>query len=274
MTVQEVVIEKALPVQFRLNVGCDMAGRTRITGRHVSWPWSLPRGFQEQGRHGPLTILPQAAAAGLLPGDVWQSEIVTEPCARMRLIEAGATAVHGGGAEPGRVGWNLVAGPASVLALCAQPYVLLPGARLVHRVDVTMHPSACVAVLDGMCLSGDADPGMGWTSVLTVRDEDGSVVLRDAQSVGGAALTSVAGLHANARAFGTLTVLAPPERQGALEAALGDLARTIEGGYAACGPVRRRRGVALRLACHSGGALVRAFAAAQGVLDRCLFDQA
>lgn len=257
--------------QLSLAVGLDATARSRITRRRVSWPWSLPRGYHLHGAQGPLTVLPQAAGAGLLPGDLWRHEIAVERHARLRLVEAGSTVVHRAKTGPGRVTWRLSAGSGAVLALFSQPYVMMEGAGLHQRMRLSLHPHAVVVLADGFCLRGAADAALDWRSDLDVEREDGTPLLRDAQSVGGTELARLAQVHAGAGAFGAVTLLAPGPTLEGLRQDLPDGAFGCDGDYAAIGSLRGEIGLALRLACRDGGALVRAMAAVQARIERRLF---
>lgn len=260
--------------QLSLTIGVDTTARSRITRRRVSWPWSLPRGYHLHGAQGPLTVLPQAAGAGLLPGDRWRHEIAVERHARLRLVEAGSTAVHrakAGKAEPGAVHWRLSAGSGAELALFSQPYVMMERARLHQQMRLSLHPHAVVVIADGFCLrAGEADGALDWRSELVVEQEDGTPLLRDAQSVTGAELARLAQVHEAAHAFGAVTLLAPRPTLELLRQDLPEGAFGCEG-YAAVGPLRREVGLALRLACRNGGALTRALAEVQARIERRLF---
>jgi len=257
--------------QLSLTIGIDATARSRITRRRVSWPWSLPRGYHLHGAQGPLTVLPQAAGAGLLPGDNWRHEIAVERHARLRLVEAGSTAVHRAKAGPGTVDWHLSAGSGATLALFSQPYVMMEGARLHQRMRLSLHPHAVVVVADGFCLRGGPDVAQEWHSELAVEQEDGAPLLRDAQSVTGAELARLAQVHASACAFGAVTLLAPRPTQEELRQELPEGAFGCDEGYAAVGPLRGEVGLALRLTCRDGGALVRAMAGVQARIERRLF---
>ncbi|MDK3018540.1 urease accessory protein UreD [Pseudodonghicola flavimaris] len=264
--------EAEAPPQLRLEIGIDASGRSRIARRRVSWPWSLPRGYHLHGAQGPLTVLPQAAGAGLLPGDLWRHEIAVERHARLRLVEAGSTVVHRAKTQPGRLRWRLSAGAGATLALFAQPFVMMEGAQLQQQFLLTLHPHAVVVLADGFCLRGGApDPALDWRSDLDARLEDGTPLLRDAQSVTGAELARLAKVHESARAFGAVTLLAPRPTLDLLRQDLPDGAFCAGGAYGAVGPLRRGAGLALRLACPDGGALTQAMAAIQTRIERRLF---
>lgn len=258
--------------QLSLTIGIDATARSRITRRRVSWPWSLPRGYHLHGAQGPLTVLPQAAGAGLLPGDNWRLEIAVERHARLRLVEAGSTVVHRAKTRPGKVQWLLSAGSGAVLALFSQPFVMMEGARLHQQMRLSLHPHAVVILADGFCLRGSAGDGeLDWHSELSVEQEDGTPLLRDAQSVTGAELARLAQVHETARAFGTVTLLAPRPTLEELRQDLSEGAFGCDGGYAAVGSLRGEVGLALRLTCRDGGALVRAMAGVQARIERRLF---
>lgn len=256
--------------QLSLTIGLDSSARSRILRRRVSWPWSLPRGYHLHGARGALTVLPQAAGAGLLSGDLWQHEIRVERHARMRLIEAGSTAVHTARTGPGELRWQLAAEAGAKLALFAQPFVMMAGARLLQRTRLRLHPHAVVVLADGFCLSGGAaDAARDWRAELTVEQEDGTPLLRDAQSVSGSELARLVQLHQSA--FASVTLLAPPSVLEVLRPALPEGAFDCDQGYAAVGPLRRGAGLSLRLACRDGGALTRAMARVQDRIERRIF---
>lgn len=248
---------------FRLSV-TRVGGVSRITDRRVSWPWSLPRGFHPHGAEGPLTVLPQAAAAGLLPGDRWQHQLSVGEGAGLRLIEAGATAVHGGGAGPGAVRWRLDVAPGGLLLMCCQPYVLMPGAALDLTTEISLAEDARLVVMEGVCLTVPADVAQGWRSALTIRRTGSGVVLRDAQAADGDMLDRLG--QGGSLAFGAATVLAPEqELEGLADALKAEVG--VPGVYAAAGPLRHQAGIGLRLVCDTGGTLTRALAAAQTVIE-------
>lgn len=117
------------------------------------------------------------------------------------------------------------------------PFVLLPGAALRQELALTLHPNATVVLCDGICLRDQADAGLSWQSVLTTEREYGSKLFRDAQSVEGPALARLSELHGDARAFASVSVLAPEPVLGFLETALRPALASLEG-YAACAPLR------------------------------------
>ncbi|MDQ2093585.1 urease accessory protein UreD [Rhodalgimonas zhirmunskyi] len=269
--------------QLGLRISAQPTGRSHIAGRRVSWPWSLPRGFYMNGLHGPLTVLPQCAAAGLLPGDHWRHDLQVDNHAGLRFVEAGATVVHAGKAPPGVVDWRISVGAGATLALFGQPFVLLPRARLHQTFDITLHDNAIAIISDGMCLSTAAPDGQSWQSTLCVKRADGLPILREAQQVDGAGLARIAACHGQthgqshgqshgpARAFASIMVFAPADVLADLLGELQDFVRQLKEGYGACGMLRAKQGIGLRLVCGDGGALTRAMNAAQDKLERRFF---
>lgn len=243
------------PRQLDLRVGPAADGGTALLYRHVAWPWSLPRGFRLQGRLGPLTILPQAAGAALLPGDHWRHRVVLE-AGDLHLVTAGAGLVHSGvpGVSDGRsqVDWAIEVRDGT-LALLPDPWVMSPGAAMSQVMRVTVAEGATVALMDGVCLRGAPHPATTWESDILIRRPCGGIVLRDLQRTGGDQVARLAGLPKGIQAFGQVLLLAPAARLAALQ---------IESGpwddadvYGAVAPLRGGAGVIIRLAATSGGAL-------------------
>lgn len=243
------------PPQLDLRVGLGADGGTAILHRHVAWPWSLPRGFRLRGREGPLTVLPQAAGAALLPGDHWRHRILLQD-GHLHLVTAGAGLVHSGGPDGGaamaHVDWSVEVAQGR-LALLPDPWVLSPGARMAQRMRVVLPADACLALMEGVCLRGAPTPATGWDSDTVIRRPSGQVVLRDRQRASGDQLARLAGLPGGMRAFGQVLLLAPAAQLAALDIAMGPWDDSDVWGAVA--PLRGDAGVMIRLAATSGGAL-------------------
>lgn len=230
--------------QFDLHVGRGADGGTAILSRHVAWPWSLPRGFRLAGRCGPLTVLPQAAGAALLPGDVWRHRVRLDS-GRMHLVSAGAALAHGGAA---RVDWDLSV-QGGVLALMPDPWVLSPGARVVQRIEATLAPGTGLVLMDGFCLRDNAaTDGTGWDSETIIRG-GGGVLLCDRQIADAAQMNRLACLPGRMRAFGQVLIVmpSPPE--------LPHGPWDQDGVWGATAPLRDGAGLMIRLAAVDGGRL-------------------
>lgn len=230
------------PCQFDLRVGRGRDGGTAILSRHVAWPWSLPRGFRLSGRDGPLTVLPQAAGAALLPGDHWRHRIALED-GHLQLVTAGAGLAHSGG--PAQVDWQ-VRVAAGRLAMLPDPWVLSPGAQMFQRQEIGLGPGADLAVMDGFCLRGG---GAAWRSETVIRRE-GRLLLRDDQRADPDQLARIADLPGGMRAFGQILLVTDRARPG-----IGPGPWQADGVWGAASVLRGDAGILVRLAAVSGGAL-------------------
>jgi len=261
------------PPQLDLELGLGRDGGTAILRRHVAWPWSLPRGFRLAGAAGPLTVLPQAAAAALLPGDHWRHRIVLGPGARLHLVTAGATVVHSEPARPAprpsRAEWVLSVAAGAALSHVPDPMVLSPGARVTQTLQAEVAEDGVLLLFDGLCRRDPAAPVLGghWASLIEIRRPSGAVVLRDRQR---AEETALADLHAlpigAAAAFGTALIVAAPAQLEALAPMLAPGPWEHQGVWGAADSLRHGQGIVLRLAARSGGALSAAFDALRGAL--------
>jgi len=234
--------------QFDLRVGIGRDGGAAILARHVAWPWSLPRGFRLAGPQGPLTVLPQAAGAALLPGDHWRHRILQE-AGELHLITAGAGLAHAGG--PARVDWQVTVASGR-LAMLPDPWVLSPGAQMRQRQEIDLGPEAELALIDGFCLrDGPAE----WASETVIRRE-GRLLLRDSQRADPAQLRRIADLPGAFRAFGQILLVMDPARLHRLGIVAGPIRGS--GFWGAIAPLRAGAGMIVRLAAVSGGALASA----------------
>ncbi|QDL91036.1 urease accessory protein UreD [Paroceanicella profunda] len=233
-------------------------GATRIARRRVSWPWSLPRGFRLEP--GLLTVLPQAAAAALLPGDRWETRLEAEPGAAARIISAGATLVHGGGG-PSRVGWDIAVGAGARLELLPEPWVLTAGACIAQRLDAVVAETGLLVLFDGFCRQHPGAPaqaGASWRADTVLRRPDGRVILREHQAVDEDGLRALSRLPGGAGAFGAFTILGPAARLSGVRSAFPPGPLPLAEGYAASAELRGGAGLTLRLVSRDGGALVAA----------------
>lgn len=230
------------PCQFDIRVGRGRDGGTTILSRHVAWPWSLPRGFRLQGRDGPLTVLPQAAGAALLPGDHWRHRIDVEN-GHLHLITAGAGLTHSGGTA--RTEWQVVVRDGK-LAMMPDPWVLSSGAQMQQIQNIELGQNAELVVMDGFCLrSGSAS----WRSETVIRRE-GQILLRDDQRADPDQLLRIAQLSGGMTAFGQILMVTRNARPGIN---IGQL--DGEGVRGAVATLRGDAGILVRLTAVSGGAL-------------------
>jgi len=240
--------------QVSLTCGLAPDGGTAILGRHVEWPWSLPRGYRRGGRTGALTVLPQCAGAALLPGDHWRHAVTVQAGASVDLISAGALMIHADrkrGRE-GRSDWDLVAEAGATLRHMPDPNVLMPGSKMRQRIALTLATGARAVLFDGFCRQCAApDMGGWWQSDMIVSDATGKVILRERQQMTEADLTAFAALPGKTTAFGTVIVMGDaPFPDGPLD---------LSDAYAATGQTRGNTGQIIRIAARTGGALDRAF---------------
>jgi urease accessory protein len=231
-------------------------GRSRLARRRARWPISLGRAYPG-GVGEPATLIPQAAGAGLLAGDVLRQRVEVGAGAGLRLVAAGATPVlaPGAGREGAAVSETEVRlGEGALLVLAAEPHVLLPGARLTLSLHAVLPESATLLIFDGIC--GTEGPPGPWRAETVLTRPGGPVLLEDRQAAGAEALAAAARLPGGWSACGTVLALAPPERRAALAAALPEGPATLApGALAAAAALRGGIGVGLRIVARDGGAL-------------------
>ena len=217
-------------------------------------------------------IIPQAAAAGLLAGDVHRQRIRLEPRASARLVSAGATMVYGAGAGdggPSETAWRFEIGADARLVNRGEPYVLHGPARLRSTQTVILAETGRLLTWDSVVFSGDIDAA--WTSEFVVESPDGAALLIDAQRAAPGALARQGGPTPRWRAFGALHALAPASPRATLvRAAASGLARTSPGVFAAAAPLSGSLGLGVRIAASTGGELRLALQDVAGHLAEAL----
>jgi urease accessory protein len=140
--------------------------------------------------------------------------------------------------------------------------VLFPGAAIESAMDVMLKRGACAIVAEGFAHHDPADAGRPFeraTLSMTVRNEEGRVLLSDRGSVGGAAFLGSASPAGPYRATGTLLALTGAERPGAecLDAAALEHRLDAAGCLAGVTRAPHDLGIAVRILAPDGGALAR-----------------
>jgi len=244
----------AEPHALDLTVERGADGRSRLIRKRVAFPWSLGRAFAPISSDDPLLILPQAAGAGLVAGDDVHQAVTLDADTAARLESAGATVVHGGSGSLARSHWTFSLSPSSALVVAAEPYVLAPDADLHLTTQIDIAPDAVFIGFEGMCHAvppdGTASRG-SWRTDTRVFRPDGEILLIDRQRAEAGDPARLSALPFAPAAFGTIFVLAPPDRLTELET--GPIA--LPEVYAAATPLRKNAGIGIRIAAPTGGRL-------------------
>src|SRR5690606_21898971 len=147
------------------------------------------------------------------------------------------------------------------------PLILFPDAALQQQVDVRLADDAVLIHADGIVRH---DPGPGdrpfatYRSMLTVRSNDGRLLVRDHLAVNGEAFDRMLHMAPEGcwRGCGLLVAVAPARFDAheawckALNERIVALAAVAEGGiYAACAPLPNAAGIACRIVSRDGAGL-------------------
>lgn len=196
-------------LDLEIELGAD--GRSRLAARQVSFPWSLGRGYP--GPPGdPVKLIPQVAGAGLLAGDHVTQRIKVARDAALHLVSAGAMLTYGTpGAAPSISDWQIDLDDGASAFLVSEPYVLLNDAALTLNQSITVAANATLIGCEGIVLAQPSNRSR-WQTETIVRRPDGSIVFIDRQLAGTDALSRQSELARAWSAFGTVMVLAPPDK--------------------------------------------------------------
>ena len=229
-------------------------GRSRLVRKRVSYPWSLGRGYPSSGDSRAVTIIPQAAGAGLLAGDRFRQHITVAPGASLRVAPAGATLVHG--ALPPRTSrscWSYVLQASAAASVVTEPYVLMEDADLALRQNLVVDADAVLVTTETVVLA----PGVSrasWRLETSVLRTDGTPIFDDIQVAATGGLRRIRRLPGTFDAFTTVLVFAPPACLKGLDRELVNrIDRAGSALWGACAHLRAAAGLGIRLAGHDGG---------------------
>lgn len=224
--------------------------RSRIAARHVSFPWSLGRGYP--GPPGdPVLLIPQVAGAGLLAGDQVTQRIRVAGGAALHMVSAGAMLTYGTpGAAPSISDWQIDLDTGASAFLVSEPYVLFDDAALSLNQSITLPEDATLIGCEGIVLAQPCNRSR-WQTETVVRRPDGSIVFIDRQKAGTDALFRHSGLATAWSAFGTVIVLAPPHKVArlAIEQHAESFTKFV---WVAVSPTRNNSGICARIAAKTG----------------------
>lgn len=241
---------------LELGVALAEDGRSRLARRRVSYPWSVGRGYPNGDKPGAVTIIPQMSGAGLIAGDQFEQHVAVDACARLHLVSAGATLVHGASPKrSSRSAWRVAVGPSARVTIASEPYVLMEDAQLELTQTLIVHEDARVVTMEGMVLA----PGVtsaSWSAETSARRPDGTVLFLDRQVASSSALFRISELPGSCTAFVTILVFAPRALQPSVRQGLADhLADAEPAIWSACCALRGGSGIGVRLAGSNGGRL-------------------
>lgn len=233
-----------------LTIARGADGRSRLAVRHVSFPWSLGRGYSG-GADDPVMLIPQVAGAGLLAGDHVVQRIHVTPGAALHLASAGAMLTYGTpGGRTSVSDWTVDLDPGARAYLVSEPYVLFDDADLTLRQCFVVAPDATLIGCEGIVCASPGNRSQ-WHTETIVRRPDGTPVFTDRQTGSRAALSRQAALAGGWIAFGTVLVLTP-KPQRALEDIGAIAAEAREGLWIGISPTRANSGVCARIAARDG----------------------
>ncbi|MEM1076801.1 MAG: urease accessory protein UreD [Pseudomonadota bacterium] len=244
----------------------------RLHRHRVAFPWSLGRAYACETWMGAFRLIPQVSGAGLLSGDhVWQ-RVRLEANARLRLESAGAMQVLAGKSGPARSEWSFVLNRGAMLVLDAEPYALMPGAKLMLRNHIQLAPGAIVLAAEALCdtvpnTQTSLDQLPDWQTETRVAETSGALRFIDRQVASPRSHACLRQLPDRSAAFGTIWVLADASLAELVVAELPDLHCLM-----ALSPLRTGTGMAIRLAACNGGVLRCACRLLMSVLESRLAE--
>jgi len=234
-------------------------GVTFLARQRAGYPFHVGRVLKRSD--APPTaacVLLQSSAGGLFEHDRVAVQLKVCSDAGARVGNAAATVVHSmtGGSAHSKVSIDVE--PHAWLEYMPELSILFPHAHLVVETDVVLHPGALVMLTDSF-LAHDPDAKASgfdfFDTCLTVRTEDGRLLMRDRVRIDGALwATPNAGVSATYCAQASFFVLHRTVEQdlvSILQAAIRDHA----GAYIGFGALPNQCGVFVRVLAHSGQTL-------------------
>jgi urease accessory protein len=223
-----IAVERASEPHVALRFACTSEGRTWLSRQRAAYPFHVGRILSICGDPPHMaSIYLQCCSGGLFENDDVRLEIEAATGAVAQVRTSAATIVHKMRGTQALQSVELVAHERSHLEYLPDSMILFPSARLISTVDVVLHERSTVLAGESVFAHDPQGLDRGFDrlhSALTVRSENGTLLMRDRWTMPGARLTlrspGITGAH---RAQGTLFVL----RRGADTQALVDGVRAV-----------------------------------------------
>lgn len=235
-------------LRLKISLGAD--GRSRIEERHVSFPWSLGRGYATDPGQ-PVMVIPQMAGAGLLADDQVSQRILVSKDAALHLVSAGAMLTYGspgGGASISD--WSVELEECAQAIVVSEPYVLLDDASLALRQTIIVPPDATFIGCEGIVCARTGNRSQ-WQTETIVRRPDGTHLFTDRQRAGSHVLQLQNDLRDRWSAFGTLLVIGAGSAKCvvAMESRVSTESDRV---WIGCAQTRSESGLCIRIAARDG----------------------
>jgi urease accessory protein len=186
-------------------------GRTVLTRQHMPYPFHATRPFYlDRARPEIATLYLQSASGGLYRGDSLALSIVADSNAAAHVTTQASTIVHRTYDRSVAQRTRIEIGEHAFAAVTPDPLVLFPGAEIACTTDITLAPTACAIVTDGLTQHDPEGKNRAfgrYSHAIVVRNADGTVLLADRGSIAGARMISPSSPLGPHRAAGTLLVL-------------------------------------------------------------------
>ena len=259
------------PVEASLHFGRG-GGRTVLVRQRVPYPFHATRTFYlDRERPEIATLYLQSAAGGLYRGDNLTLSIVADPHAAAHVTTQASTIVHRTHENAAAQCTRIEIAEHAFVAMTPDPLVLFPGAQISCTTDVILALTGRAILTDGLTHhdpKGQGRPFVHYSSAITVRGVDGTVLLSDRGSVAGELMYRPASPLGPFRAVGTLLVLGRGSERcdpDVLEKRLAGC-----GCLAGISKLPNDVGVGGRVLAADGGALARGLEIAFGVAFEAL----
>ncbi|CCB67144.1 MULTISPECIES: urease accessory protein UreD [unclassified Hyphomicrobium] len=184
-----------LPLSGRFDLEFIRHGsRTSICRQFVSYPFHLARPFALDPLIPQLmTVYQQSSSGGLYRAEELESRILVRRDAAAHITTQAATIIHDCQGQPAKQRVDVVVEENGFLALTPDPFILFPGASCTTIVNVAMAPQAVVLLADAFSQhdpKGNSHPFDTYVSNVSIWDEKGKLLARDAQKITGANLAT------------------------------------------------------------------------------------
>ena len=237
-------------------------GRTELSHRRVSYPWSLTQPFYlDSHPAGTATVMPQSSSGGLFQGDRLHQDIRVSEGAAARMEMQGATLAYARRVGNGSYSsWTISVDDQALFEFLGDPLVLTAGSSVAQ--DWTLHvaPTASLFFFDSWTWLQNQDlPDFNdFSNRLRIFRPNGELLALENTCVNAVRLARLQAMTAMpVRAFATALIILNPSLSPAASPIdrVSETISSLTGCWAGASTLPHDAGVVVRGVCRSASAL-------------------
>jgi len=239
-------------VQARIAFSKAPSGASYISAQQVGYPFHLGRTLKlPDDPAGMAAVYLQSCSGGIFAGEDLHMQLHAGPGSQAHVSTGAATVAHSMLEGSARQTVSITAEAGALLEYLPMATILFPQAKLLSRVNVTLHPGAKVMLCDAFCLhTPEGNSGLFdfYRAELEIHDPSGQLLAGDRLALTGQDMThQMPGVSDHFEGLATLMLVGQGLPVDTLKAALRQVLSGLPDSYVGVSALPNDCGVSVRI---------------------------